>query len=323
MKKTALLRDAWKRLIENHSFILACHENPDGDALGSALALAHVLRQQGKDVTVVCEGGLAENYRFIPEQETLMESTDRRDFDVGVLIDCEGLKRAGSAADVVAGAQIGACVDHHIPDDEFGQIRVVDQKASSTAELVVRLLDANDVPVDEVAATQLMTGLINDTGGFRFGNTKAETFRVAARLTELGASPSAIAREVYETRSAKALKLLGRTLGSLQVAAGGEVVWSVIRKRDLEELGCQDADTDGVVNFLGYAKGARVAALFRELGDAEVRVSLRSRDGFDVNRVARAFDGGGHVAAAGCTLNMPLDQARDAVLGEVLKWTES
>ena len=323
MKKTALLRDAWRRLSRNHSFVLACHQNPDGDALGTALALAHVLRQQGKDVTVVCEGGLAESYRFIPEQETLVETTDRRDFDVGILVDCEGLKRAGSAADVVAGARIGACIDHHIPDDEFGEIRVVDQQASSTAELVVRILEVNNVTIDAVAATQLMTGLINDTGGFRFANTSAETFRVAARLAELGASPSAIAREVYETRPVRALKLLGRALESLEASSGGEVVWAVITRRNLDELEADDSDTDGIVNQLGHAKGSKVAILFREVRPNQIRVSLRSRDGFDVNRVARAFDGGGHTSAAGCTLEMPLEQAREAVLGEVTKWMES
>lgn len=323
MMKTAPLRDAWARLIDHHSFVIACHENPDGDALGSALGLAHVLRQQGKDVTVVCEGGLGENYRFIPEQETLVEKTDRRDFEVGVLVDCEGLKRAGSAADAVSSAPTAACIDHHIPDDSFGDIRVVDQTAASTAELVLRLLEANGVPVDEVVATQLMTGLINDTGGFRFANTTAATFQAAARLTELGASPSAIAREVYETRSSAALKLLGRALTSLQTDANGQVAWATIEKRDLEQLGAGDADTDGIVNFVGHTRGARVAILFRELGDAEIRVSLRSRDGFDVNRVARVFDGGGHTAAAGCTLKVSLDEARKAVLNEVRRWTES
>lgn len=320
MNKTALLNDAWRRLIANHSFVLACHQNPDGDALGTALALAHVLRQHGKDVTVVCEGGLSESYRFIPEQDTIVEKTERRDFDVGILVDCEAVKRAGSAEDVISSARVGACLDHHIPDEEFGEIRIVDRHASSSAELAVQLLEANDVSIDDVAAAQLMAGLVNDTGGFRFANTTPETFRVAARLTELGASASAVAREVYETRPVRALKLLGRALDSLETGHEGQVAWTSIRKHDLDELGAEDTDTDGIVNYVGYAKGAKVAMLFRELGPEEVRVSLRSRFGFDVNRVARAFDGGGHAAAAGCTLKASLDQAREAVLAEVAKW---
>lgn len=322
MKKKSLLRDAWDRLIHNNSFLLACHQNPDGDALGSALALAHVLKAHGKDVAVVCEGGMAESYRFIPEQETVQESTQRRDFDVGMLIDCEGLRRAGSVADAVASARIGACIDHHIPDDQFGEIRVVDPEAASTAELVLRLLEENDVPVDQTVATQLMIGLVNDTGAFRFANTKPQTFRAAARLTELGASPSAIAREVYETRPVNGLRLLGRVLSSLELACDGKVVWACIRKSDLTELGTTDSDTDGIVNYVGYAQGTVVAMLFRQVGESEVRVSLRSRDGFDVNRVARAFDGGGHSAAAGCTLKMPIESACKAVLDEVAKWME-
>ncbi len=323
MTKNAPLRDAWQRLIQHHSFVLACHQNPDGDALGSALALAHVLRQQGKEALVVCEGGLSESYRFIPEQETLVEKTDRRDFDVGILVDCEGLRRAGTAADAVAASRTAVCIDHHIPDDEFGDIRVVDHTASSTAELVLRLLDANEVQIDLVAAGQLMTGLVNDTGGFRFPNTTPAAFRAAARLTELGADPSVIARLVYETRPARALKILGRALDSLQVVAGGRVAWAQVQQSDMQEFQAQDADTDGIVNYVGYTRGAIVAVLFREVGAAEVRVSLRSREGFDVNRVARTFDGGGHKLAAGCTLNVPLAEARKAVLAEVAKWMES
>jgi len=121
---------------------LACHQNPDGDTLGSALALARVLRSRGKDVVVICEDGVPDNLSFIPEAETVVKSTDRRDFDVGVLIDCEGIKRPGSAAKSVQSAGITACIDHHVPDDSFGDLRVVDQTASSTAEVVFELFEA-------------------------------------------------------------------------------------------------------------------------------------------------------------------------------------
>ncbi len=195
--------------------------------------------------------------------------------------------------------------------------------ASSTAEIVLRLLEANGVEIDKTTATQLMIGLVNDTGGFRFANTTAETFRSAARLTELGADASHAAKCIYETRSIAALRLLGRALSSLQSSADGRVVWASVRRRDLDELGASDSDTDGIVNQVAYAKGSQVAVLFRELSREEIRVSLRSREGFDVNRVARGFGGGGHKAAAGCTLRMPLDAAQDKLLGEIDRWMDS
>jgi phosphoesterase RecJ-like protein len=323
MKRTEDLRRAWARLTEGRSFVLACHQRPDGDALGSALALARVLRAMGKDATVVSEDGVPELCSFIPESETVVTGTDRRDFDVGVLVDSEGAKRVGSAADAVRSARVTACIDHHLPDGEFGEIRIVDSTASSTAELLLALLQANDVSVDSVVATQLMAGLVNDTGAFRFANTSPETFRAAAHLMELGASPSAVAREIYESKPMRAMKLLGRALESLQTDPSGSVVWAVITQSDLREFGATDADTDSVVNVVSQVKGPSVAILLRETEPRSIRISLRSRDGVDVNQIARAFGGGGHAAAAGCTIARPLDAAREAVVAEVLKWMQS
>ncbi len=317
------LEQAWRRLLAGGSFVLACHEHPDGDTLGSALALAHVLKASGKDVVVLAEDGVPEHLSFIPESDSVVESTDRRDFDVGLLIDSEGIGRVGGAADIIKCAGITGCIDHHIPDGEFGEVRIVDTGASATAELLAELFEANGVALDQTTATQLMTGLISDTGALRFANTTPRTFRVAARLTELGAHPSSIARNVYETRSVVSMKLLGRALESLQIEISGRVAWASITRRDLEDLGGSDADTDSIVNVVGWVKGPAVCILFREIEPESIRISLRSRDSFDVNRIARAFGGGGHAAAAGCTVDAALERAREMVVGEVVKWMES
>jgi phosphoesterase RecJ-like protein len=323
MIAASLLKDAWVALDAAGSIVLACHQRPDGDTLGSALAVAHALRARGKDVVVLSEDGVPENYVFIPESDTIAAATDRRDFDIGMLVDCEGIERAGTAADAVTSAKTTGCVDHHVPDGEFGGIRVVDTSASSTAEVVVDLLDANVVEIDQVCATQLLTGLIADTGAFRFANTSPRTFHTAARLTDLGADPSAIAREVYDTRPLHAMRLLGRALCSVETTADGRVAWAVITKSDLDELGATDADTDSIINYVRMARGASVAILLREVEPHSIRISLRSRDGIDVNQVARAFGGGGHVAAAGCTIDAPLEEARRRMLDEVRRWMES
>ncbi len=317
------LKKAWARLCDARSFVLACHQRPDGDTLGSALALAHVLRMQGKDVVVVSEDGVPENYAFVPESESVVKSTQRRDFEMGLLVDSEGAKRVGGAADAVTGAKTTGCIDHHQPDGEFGDIRVVDPDASSTAEILYELLNANLVEIDEIAATQLLTGLVSDTGAFKFANTTPATFRVAARLTELGARPSAIAREVYDSHPLRAARLLGRALDSLQTDESGRVVWASVRKTDMEELGATDEDTDSIVNHVAAVKGPLAAVLFREIRPDSIRISLRSRDGVDVNQVARVFGGGGHRAAAGCHVAASLTEAEKLVVGEVLKWMES
>ncbi|MEN6357779.1 MAG: bifunctional oligoribonuclease/PAP phosphatase NrnA [Armatimonadota bacterium] len=317
------LKDAWRRLAKGKSFVLACHQRPDGDTLGSALALAHILRRMDKDVVVLAEDGVPDNYTFIPESDTILTQTDRRDFDIGVLIDSEGLKRIGTASEAVSSAKETACIDHHVPNGGFGDIRVADRTLSSTAEVMAEFFDANEVEVDQIAATQLLTGLIADTGAFRFANTTARTFEIAAHLQSLGAQPSVIAREVYESRPLRSARLLGRALTSLETDESGRVVWASITQKDLDDLGATDADTDSIVNQVAAVKGPKVAILFRETKPDSIRISLRSRDGVDVNQIAKVFDGGGHVAAAGCHYDGSLEDARKAIVAEVLRWMES
>jgi len=191
----------------------------------------------------------------VPESDSVVKSIDRRDFDVGMLVDCEGIGRVGSASEVILASKLTACVDHHVPDGEFGEVRIVDHEASSTAEVVVELFDANDVEIDKTAATQLLAGLTGDTGAFRFANTTARTFRTAALLTEMGAEPSAIAHQIFESKPLKAAKLLGRALATLEMDAQGQVVWATITRRDLDELEADDEDSDGVVNQVSTIRG--------------------------------------------------------------------
>jgi len=323
MSRTEHLRNAWSRLMASRSFILACHQRADGDCLGAALALARALRSLGKDVVVVSEDGVPDNYAFLPGSESVVKSTHRRDFDAGILIDCEGLKRVGAAAEAVKAAKLHACIDHHIPDNGFGEVRVVDSEASSSAEVVLELLDANELTIDRDAAVLLLAGVIADTGNFKFSNTSAQTLRSAARLVELGARPTEIARLIYESKPLRAMRLLGRALTSLESDESGRVAWARISHRDFLELGATDADTESIVNLVGWVRGPRVAVLFREIEPEVVRISLRSSDGVDVNEIARKFDGGGHAAAAGCTLKMPLCEAERRVLDEVLRWMAS
>lgn len=322
-EKRRKLRESWALLTRGHSFLLACHQRPDGDTLGSALALARVLRNMGKEVFVVCEDGVPINYRFIPDSETVITATDRSGFDVGVLVDCEGIKRVGSAEDALLSSRVKACIDHHIPNGEFGEIRIIDPSASATAELVFELLVANGIKVDNAVATQLMTGIVADTGAFRFPNATPNTFRIASTLVAAGARPSEIAREIYESHSLPAMHLLGRALCSLTVHESGRIVWAQVTRKDMDELGATDADTEGIVNLVRWVKGPEVAILFRETRPDSIRISLRSDNSFDVERVARVFGGGGHRAAAGCTVEASLNEARELVIKEVLKWMES
>lgn len=321
MKKSDL-KSAWSRLIAEQSFVLACHVRPDGDSLGAAFALARALRGLGKDVTVICQDPVPENYRFLPDWETLVTDTGRRDFDVGALVDSDAPKRVGSAADAVTSARVPARIDHHLSLENFGQIQVVETSVSSTCELIIELFEANEIPIDVDTATLLLAGITFDTGGFRFPNTSARTLELAARLAKIGANTSYIARSIFESRPLRAAKLLGRALSSMQTSEDGQLVWGEIRYGDFQELGATDSDCEGIVNSIAAVKGPEVAILFREVEPGIVRVNLRSRSGFDVNQVAQVFDGGGHKAASGCTVETTLDEAKSRVIEEVRRWME-
>lgn len=317
------LKDAWSRLTRSESFALACHVRPDGDCLGAALALARALRALGKDAVVLSQDPVPENYLFLPGSETAVQETPRRDFAVGVLVDSDAPKRAGVSSEAVLSSPVLARIDHHLSTDSFGDIQIVDTQVSSTCELVAELFVANDIPIDSDSATLLLAGIIFDTGGFRYPNASARTFEIASHLAALGARPAAISREIFESRPLRAAKLLGRALSSMKSGDAGAIVWAEITHDDYSDLEATDADTEGIVNSVAAVKGPKVAILFREVERDAIRVSLRSREGVDVNVIAKVFEGGGHAAAAGCTVNAPLAEAEALVIGEVRRWMES
>ncbi len=317
------LREAWSRLIAHSSFVLACHVRPDGDCLGAALALARVLRGLGKDVTTVCHDPVPEHYRFLPESDTIVQTSDRRGFDVGMVVDCDHPDRTGDAAELIDSAKTSARIDHHLSDADYGDIQVVETKISSTSELIIELFEANDIAIDKPTATMLLTGIIFDTGGFRYSNATSRTFQIVSQFAAMGISPSQIVRAVFESRSLKSAQLLGRALCSMQAVEGGKIVLARLSYSDYEELGVDDSDSEGIVNSVAAIKGPRVVMLLRETERGIIRVSLRSRDGFDVSRVASSFGGGGHVVASGCTLQGTLHEAGAKLISEVRRWMES
>ncbi|MGI6296410.1 MAG: DHH family phosphoesterase [Armatimonadota bacterium] len=317
------LREAWSRLVAHNSFVLACHERPDGDCLGAALALARVLKGLGKDVTTLCQDPVPEHYLFLPEAGTIAQSTDRRGFDVGVVVDCDQPHRTGNVAEIINSAKTSARIDHHLSNADYGDIQVVETKISSTSELIIELFEANDIAIDKHTATMLLTGIIFDTGGFRYSNATSRTFQIVSQFAAMGIRPSRLVRAVFESRSLKSAQLLGRALCSMEAVERGQIVIAQLAYSDYLELGVEDSDSEGIVNSVAAIKGPRVVILLREAEQGVIRVSLRSRDGFDVSMVASAFGGGGHAVASGCTIEGTLEHARAELISEVRQWMES
>jgi phosphoesterase RecJ-like protein len=319
------IKEAVRALCGAQRIVLAGHVNPDGDTLGCILALAHVLKELGKEVDVLSADGVPDIYRWMPGAPWVQTETERRDYEVGVVCDAGALDRVGSSVRTVMEAV--PClidIDHHVADGPFGHIQILDATAAATAELIWQVLRVLQTATGRPLATRpvaicLMTGLITDTGSFRFMNVTPSTFELAARLERLGALPAPIAELVFETRTYASVKLLGRALASLQVTPDGRVAWGHVTAQDFADLDAVDAETEGIVNHMRAVTGVQVGILFREVPGKKVRVSLRARDGSDVNKIAHVFGGGGHKLAAGCSLEPPLADVEEIVVGETVR----
>ncbi len=312
------LAEAADAIRASRSIVLACHVNPDGDALGSLLGLAFALIPLGKDVVCLSEDGVPDILRFLPGSELVQQTSDVPAFDLALVVDSGELSRVGSHVQpIVARARRIVDIDHHVTAGAFGDIRVLDAGAASTAEIVYALLQALAAPITNDIATCLFTGIITDTGSFRFQNVTPNTLRVAAELLEAGAPPAHISENVFDNRTFAATRLLGHALSSLTQTADGQVIWAHITAGDFQTLGATDQDTEGVVNYVRGVRGAEVGLLFREMSDGKIRVSLRSRETVNVAEIAQRFGGGGHRMASGCTIDAPLAEAEQLLVQAV------
>ena len=312
------LADAAAAITGSQSVVLACHVNPDGDALGSLLGLALALIPLGKKVVCLSEDGVPEILRFLPGSELVTQTTDISAFDLALVVDSGELPRVGeSIKPLIACAKRVVDIDHHVTAGAFGDIRVLDSRAASTAEIVYALLETLGAAITPDIATCLFTGVITDTGSFRFQNVTPNTLRVAAKLLEAGAPPAHISENVFENRTFAATRLLGHALSSLSQTPDNKIIWAHITAKDFQELGATDQDTEGVVNYVRGVRGAEVGILFREMETGKIRVSLRSRESVNVAEIASRFGGGGHRMASGCTLDAPLAQAEQTVIKAV------
>ena len=312
------LADAAAAIRESQSIVLACHVNPDGDALGSMLGLALALIPLGKKIVCLSEDGVPDILRFLPGTELVSQSTETAAFDLALVVDSGDLPRVGETVKPLIGrARRVVDIDHHVTAGAFGDIRVLNAHAASTAEIVYALLETLAVPITADIATCLFTGIITDTGSFRFQNVTPNTLRVAAQLLEAGAPPAHISENVFENRTFAATCLLGHALSSLTQTPDGQVIWAHITAQDFQELGATDQDTEGVVNYVRGVRGAEVGILFREMETGKIRVSLRARESVNVAEIAAQFGGGGHRMASGCTVELPLAEAERVVINAV------
>jgi phosphoesterase RecJ-like protein len=310
-RKIQALADAIRR---HDACVVLTHVDPDGDALGSMLGLALGLERTGLRAFPVCADPVPAIYRFLPGAERIAAELPAQPTMLAIAVDADGLERLGTIALGLERACTIIDIDHHATEKAFGRLRWVDPRASAAGEMIYRLLAAMGVPPDPDIATCLYTAILSDTGRFCYANTTPRALRISADLVRAGADPARVYREVYESKSFSATKLLGLALGRMQQTLDGRIVFSTLTQQDFRAAGSAADETEGIVDHLRAVRGAHAAALFTELPDGAVKVSLRSQGRTNVGEVALHFGGGGHVNAAGCTLPGPPQQAQQRML---------
>lgn len=282
---------------------IACHVNPDGDALGSLFAASLGLQRLGKNTFPTwgtAPAAIPFSYRFLPGVDTLVQPGDVPDVDTFLAVDCGAGNRLGDLEERARASKTIINVDHHPGNDDFGTHNLVVTHVSSTAELVTRLLQDLNVEIDKDIATCLYTGLVTDTGRFQYSNSTPDTLRLAADLLAIGVPATDIATEVFESAPFGYLKLVGRVLDRAVLFDDVRFVYSWLSLADLAETGVSPDETDKLIDAVRSTRAADVAALFKEQADGKFRVSLRSK-GPSVGALARTRGGGGHELAAGFT----------------------
>jgi len=308
---------------KNKSFLIAGHINPEGDSIGSCLALALGLKKIGKkNVTVLSRDPVPEVLQFLPSAGLIRQRPPQKECDVLIIVDCNMMERTGFET---LPAKTIAIVDHHVLPAGAARsafyksvaAHVIDPHAAAAGLLVYNLLSDLKITIDKSIATNLYTALLVDTGGFRYSNTSPEALRTACHLVEAGARPWDIAKEVYENIPYKSMSLLGLSLSTIDKK--GDIAWMTSTQDMFVKTGTKAEDAEDFVDYPRKVKGSRVAVYFRQDGNKAFKLSLRSKDNVDVQKIAKSFGGGGHKAAAGCKVNGTLEEVQKKVFSAVRK----
>lgn len=286
------------------SFLITSHVRLDGDALGSELALYHMLSDAGKNVAVYNQDETPANYCFLPGADSIVHKLPALErFDVVFALDCSELDRIGDESSRIGKMGRIINIDHHISNDKFGAVVYIDDQASSTAELIYRLMLKMNIVMTKDIASNLYAAILTDTGGFCYGNTKKESLFTAGNLVESGADPQWISENIYESNSPVKIKLLTKVLESLAFDWDRKVGYMVVSRKDLEYAGAREEHSEGFVDIPRSVKGVDVSILFTELSEHQYKLSFRSKGKVNIEPVAKAFGGGGHMNAAACQIN--------------------
>ena len=312
----AAAREVAERIRAGRNFLITSHRNPDGDALGSGLGLQGLIRAMGKNAKVQVRDGFGQALHNIPGAREV-EVTDHlpadypRGLDAVFTMECPEVERTGYG--VLPGPVVN--IDHHLGNTMYGEINYLDLDAPSVGEMVMQLNRNHlGLPLTPEIATAFYVSLATDTGFFRYHNTTLRAFEAAEELVRAGVVPGDVSLWINESSPAGAVKLLGLCLSTLELHEDGRIATTILPKRFFDQAGATPEDTEGIVNYGRTIDSVVVSALLKEIDAKSTRVSMRAKPGYDVQKVASMFGGGGHAAASGCTIPLALEPAKERLL---------
>lgn len=291
---------------------LISHIRPDGDTLGSSLALFHVLKNRGYICECFCDSPIPDALKVLPGCENVNKSPFSK-YDMLISLDCADIKRLGKYAPDFIKHNNTLNIDHHMTNDMFASVNIV-QNCGSTAEIVYKEIIALSFPITKEAAICLYAGIITDTGNFMHSNTTAESLLISSKLVENGADTEFLARKLIKEMSINKFGLIRRCLNNIRFFKNGEISFICITMRDLADCGVPSYETEGIINYALNIHGVKIAVCITESSQNSFKVSLRSNDKIDVSRVAGRFGGGGHKQASGCVVNGVLEDVVDKLV---------
>jgi bifunctional oligoribonuclease and PAP phosphatase NrnA len=304
-------------LREHQRFAVLSHVRPDGDALGSQIALTLSLQAMGKDAKAWNEDGMLEKYSFLPNADILVcPPAHPEEFDIAIALDTATQNRLGTAAEAVRSAKLWINIDHHPSNPRYGDLVYIDPEAPATAQILFELMKSEQLPINRAIADNLFAAISTDTGSFQYPNTNARTFEIAAELVRAGVDVGQLSQQTYENYPRRRIELLRVLLDTMRFDAGGKIASFSLSLKMAAEVGAIPEDNEGLIDHLRAIHGVIVAVFFEELIEGKVRVSMRSKsESADVCAICQKFGGGGHTLAAGARIRGTLADVQERVLG--------
>ncbi len=311
------IKEVFNLINNSKSICIAGHKSPDGDCIGSVMALYEILKPLNKDLTVCIDGDIPFNYKAFVDEEIITKECNNK-FDLLFILDCSDADRLGRFKEVFENAEKSVCIDHHKTNQGYADINIIDAEMSSTGELLYDVLKASEQRLTKEIATFIYIAILTDTGKFSYSNTTSKTHRKTAELIDLGVDVAAIDNIVYNSKPSNVVKAFIECIGGIELHYDSKFGIASITKENLEKNNVDMGDIDGVVEFIRGIKEVEVSCVLKEYEKNNTKVSLRAKNDIDVSNVSVKFGGGGHARAAGFEINDTVDNAKKLLI-EIFK----